>query len=377
MAGRGIRLVHVSSLAAMGPSCAGMPLTEDAEPHPLTHYGKSKLEAERLVRDLAPDAVIVRPPVVYGPRDTDVFQLLKSISKGLVLEISGGERWFSAIYVKDLVKGLLAALGTPCAAGRSYFLAHAKPLSWGQLGASAARIMHRTPRVVAVPFEVANAVGACAEIWARMTGKPGIISREKIAEARCMAWTRDGGATQELLCSAHTSTKGIGGDPGVVQGGGLADVLKTDTRFWAVDKIILAYFGFAVVLIVGWWSKLPDALPLLAANVLVGASIVYQVAAQPDFVDLPQLVSAALRGLLLQRDGALYPGDTEYGCRPIPGGSGLPDLGRSSIGLAGAGAHAGADRISANCLHAFCPGSALRRVGPVALGAAGNYGDIS
>ena len=109
IAGRDVRLVHVSSLAAIGPSTAGIPVGEDAEPHPLTHYGKSKLEAERVVRDLLPDAVIVRPPVVYGPRDTDVFQLLKSISRGLVLEIAGGERWFSAIYVKDLVEGLLAA----------------------------------------------------------------------------------------------------------------------------------------------------------------------------------------------------------------------------------------------------------------------------
>ena len=92
-----------------GPPRPECRLAEDAEPHPLTHYGKSKLDAEQVVRDLAPDAVIVRPPVVYGPRDTDVFQLLKSISKGLVLEIAGGERWFSAIYVKDLVDGLLAA----------------------------------------------------------------------------------------------------------------------------------------------------------------------------------------------------------------------------------------------------------------------------
>ena len=73
-----------------------------------------------------PDAVIVRPPVVYGPRDTDVFQLLKSISKGLVLEIAGGERWFSAIYVEDLVEGLLAAARAPGAAGRAYFLAHSE-----------------------------------------------------------------------------------------------------------------------------------------------------------------------------------------------------------------------------------------------------------
>jgi membrane-associated phospholipid phosphatase len=52
---------------------------------------------------------------------------------------------------------------------------------------------------------------------------------------------------------------------------------KLDTRFWAVDKIILAYFAASVVLILGWWSALPDALPLLAANLIGGALIVYQV----------------------------------------------------------------------------------------------------
>jgi nucleoside-diphosphate-sugar epimerase len=206
MRGRGMRLVHVSSLAAMGPSAPGAPLAEDAEPHPFTHYGKSKLLAEGVVRELAPDAAIVRPPVVYGPRDTDVFQLLKSISRGLVLEIAGGERWFSAIYVKDLVEGLLAAARAPRAGGRAYFLAHAKPVSWRQLGASAARIMARTPRVVTVPFAVAHAVGAGAELWARLCGKPGIVSREKIAEARCMAWTCDTArAADELGFVAPTS----------------------------------------------------------------------------------------------------------------------------------------------------------------------------
>jgi membrane-associated phospholipid phosphatase len=57
----------------------------------------------------------------------------------------------------------------------------------------------------------------------------------------------------------------------------LADLLKDDTRFWAVDKVILTYFAGSVVLILGWWSTLPDALPLLAANLIGIASIVYQV----------------------------------------------------------------------------------------------------
>ncbi len=205
LAGTGVRFVHVSSLAAIGPAQDGIALTEDAAPHPLTHYGKSKLEAERVVRELAPGAVIVRPPVVYGPRDTDVFQLLKSISRGIVVEIAGGERWFSAIYVEDLVDGLLAAVASPCAGGRSYFLAHAQPASWGVLAAAAARIMGCKPKTVRLPVSVANAVGACAELWARVTGKPGIISREKVAEACCLAWTCDPGrAARELEFVAAT-----------------------------------------------------------------------------------------------------------------------------------------------------------------------------
>ena len=78
--GRPIRLVHVSSMAAAGP---GKALVEDAEPRPVSHYGCSKLEAERVVRALLPEAVIVRPPVVYGPRDADVYQILKSVAKGI------------------------------------------------------------------------------------------------------------------------------------------------------------------------------------------------------------------------------------------------------------------------------------------------------
>jgi nucleoside-diphosphate-sugar epimerase len=189
LAGRAVRLVHVSTLAAIGPSSDGTPVDEDAQQRPLTHYGKSKLEAERTVRALAPDAVIVRPPVVYGPRDTDVFQILRSISKGWVLEIGGGERWFSAIYVGDLVQGLLAASRGP--GGRTYFLAHPKPVSWSELSATAARIMARRPRVVRVPPVVAWAVGLGAEVWSHVTRKPGIISREKVAEARCKWWTCD------------------------------------------------------------------------------------------------------------------------------------------------------------------------------------------
>src|SRR5262249_685177 len=116
VADRAIRLIYVSSLAAARPSPHATPLTEHDTPPPLTNYGKTKLEADRIVRQLVPGGVIVRPPVVYGPRDTGVFTVLKSISRGILLQIAGGERWFSHIYVHDLVEGLLMIANTPAAA---------------------------------------------------------------------------------------------------------------------------------------------------------------------------------------------------------------------------------------------------------------------
>jgi nucleoside-diphosphate-sugar epimerase len=199
MEGHPARLVHVSSLAAVGPSSDGSPVDEDAPPAPFTNYGKSKLDGERAAR-AREGTVIVRPPVVYGPRDTDVLQLLRTISRGYVLEIAGGDRWFSAIYVKDLVTGLIAAAENSAAAGRTYFLTYAQPHTWNDLAVAAADIMGTHPRVLRVPYGIARSVGFAAELWSRFTGKPGIISREKVSEARCTHWT----------CSPHRAAGELG-----------------------------------------------------------------------------------------------------------------------------------------------------------------------
>jgi nucleoside-diphosphate-sugar epimerase len=190
-AGRPLRFVHVSSLAAVGPALDGKPVSEDSVPHPISHYGRSKLEGERLVRRFLPDAVVVRPPVVYGPRDRGVFQLLKPIARGIAVEIAGGDRWFSSIFVRDLVEGLMAAARAKQAAGRTYFLAHPKAATWNDLQTAAARIVGRRLRVIRVPIAVAHLAGRCSEAWSRASRKPGIISRDKVADAVCRYWTCD------------------------------------------------------------------------------------------------------------------------------------------------------------------------------------------
>jgi nucleoside-diphosphate-sugar epimerase len=212
LAGRDVRLVHVSSQAAAGPADAGQagspptPLDEDADPHPVSIYGRSKLEGERAVRALKPDTVVVRPPVVYGPRDTDVFRLLKSVSRGWSVEIGAGESWFSAVYIHDLLDGLIRAAAADAPTGRTYFMAHPKPNSWAAFAATAARIMRVQPRTVRVPLSAAYALGYCAEIWAQASRRPGILSRDKIAEAQHRYWVCDSSrAAVELGWHATTS----------------------------------------------------------------------------------------------------------------------------------------------------------------------------
>jgi membrane-associated phospholipid phosphatase len=50
-----------------------------------------------------------------------------------------------------------------------------------------------------------------------------------------------------------------------------------DTRFWPVDKVILVYFVFTTILILGWWNRLPDSGWHLLAHLAAAALIVYQV----------------------------------------------------------------------------------------------------
>ena len=52
---------------------------------------------------------------------------------------------------------------------------------------------------------------------------------------------------------------------------------RGNSGFWPVDKIILAYFGFASVLILGWWSSVPYAAALLLWHGAGGFLVVFQV----------------------------------------------------------------------------------------------------
>ena len=89
------RFVFVSSLSAREPK--------------LSAYGVSKAKAETVVEASGLDWSIVRPPAVYGPRDTEMFELFRTARSGFVPLPPRGAT--SIIHVEDLAR-LLVALTT-------------------------------------------------------------------------------------------------------------------------------------------------------------------------------------------------------------------------------------------------------------------------
>jgi dihydroflavonol-4-reductase len=187
------RFVYVSSLAASGPGPDGRAINESDPPRPLTWYGESKLEAERIARRYGAriPVTIVRPPPVFGPRDEDVYQFFKAVRRGIIPSAGARDSRASFLYVEDLAETLVRAAGTDGAAGKTYFLASAACMEWRDFGARAAVAMGRRAVFISVPYWALAAVIHVREAVTALTGKPSILNRQKLPEYRHPYWCCD------------------------------------------------------------------------------------------------------------------------------------------------------------------------------------------
>ncbi len=187
------KFILVSSLAAAGPSDDGTPVKDTDEPRPVSDYGKSKLlaEEEALKYKNRFPVVIFRPSVVYGPRDADMFELFRWASKGLMLDISGGDRFIAPTYVEDLASALLLAMEKKTGSGSIYFVSGSRPYSWAEFRERLLSTGRVSARNVKIPYWAAYMVGLGSEIWGLAAGKPALTNRQKIREAAQKYWICD------------------------------------------------------------------------------------------------------------------------------------------------------------------------------------------
>jgi len=195
------KFVLVSSQAAAGPSLDGRPVKNSDTPHPVSDYGRSKLLAENEAhrfKDHLP-IVILRPSVVYGPRDSDMFELFRWASRGLTLEMTGGERLLNLCYVDDLTAALLLSAEQNTQSGSVYFVAENRPYSWSEVRTLLLATGPVKARTIKIPYGAAYLIGLASEFGSLISRRPALTNRQKMREAAQRYWICDVDKTENDL----------------------------------------------------------------------------------------------------------------------------------------------------------------------------------
>ena len=185
------RLVLVSSMAAGGPSAPGRPLTGAEPARPVTAYGRSKLAAEELVRAGGVPWTILRPPMVYGPRDREVLKVFRFARLGIAPVFGEGTQELSAVHGADLARALVASATAERAIGRLYYACHPETFTSTAFVRSVAATLGRPVRVIRVPHRLGSAALWLTGAAARLIGRPTIFTADKANEFFQPAWTGD------------------------------------------------------------------------------------------------------------------------------------------------------------------------------------------
>jgi len=185
------RVMITSSLTACGPSLDGTPCTESTPEHPITAYGRSKLAEEQLAKkymDRLP-ITIIRPPAVFGPRDTETYLIFKTYKYGLMTLIGFNKKELSLVYVSDLVNGIFLASQSEKAIRQIYFIASEEINNWPEVGGFISKAMKRGALNVRLPHLLVYTVAAFAQFFAIFSSKPATFNLEKARDFVQKDWT--------------------------------------------------------------------------------------------------------------------------------------------------------------------------------------------
>lgn len=190
-AGDGLeRFLLVSSQSVAGPAAPdGRPVTEGERPDPASAYGVSKLRAEELtllLRGRLP-VVVIRPPAVYGPRDTAIHKVFAAVKRHVLPVLRRGGR-FTLVYVEDLARAVHLALVEPRALGEVYFVGEPEATDYVEVGECVERALGTWAWTVSPPFFVLDAGAIVSETLGILTRSVPLLTREKLREIRAGDW---------------------------------------------------------------------------------------------------------------------------------------------------------------------------------------------
>lgn len=169
------RFIFVSSLHVNGAVSPSIPFNEENKPSPQSPYATSKLEAEQYLNNVAKNTnmeiVIIRPPLVYGPKvKANFLSLLKLTRFGLPLPVGLLNNKRSMISVNNLVNFIICCIEHSNAANETFLISDDNDISTKELFAKLIKLFNKRLLFFPVPPRVLYILGI-------LLGKKDIVDR--------------------------------------------------------------------------------------------------------------------------------------------------------------------------------------------------------
>lgn len=212
------RLVHVSSVAAGGPTPTPEPRDPALPDAPVTRYGRSKLAGERVALEAAGDlsVAVLRPPSLYGPRDRETLPLYRTARFGLRVSISGGVTHASLLHARDCSAAIVTLVEADVRSGRVYPVDDGVAHEVAAVTRTIAAAVRPRTLALRVPFGLLSPVAGLGEVVSRMTGGTFLVDRDKLAEFAGPCW----------VVGHDAITRDLGWRPSVVLADGIAETAR-------------------------------------------------------------------------------------------------------------------------------------------------------
>jgi uncharacterized protein YbjT (DUF2867 family) len=161
------KMVHISAIGA------------DANSE--SDYSQTKAQGEAGVLAHMPDAIILRPSVVFGTEDEFFNRFAGMTRMGPVLPLVGAETKFQPVHVDDVAKATELAVTTDVAAG-VYELGGPDVASLRDLMGTMLGIIRRRRLVLNMPFFAARIMAFCFEMGGKLTFgiAPALVTRDQV-----------------------------------------------------------------------------------------------------------------------------------------------------------------------------------------------------
>lgn len=187
------RFVFVSSLAAIGPIAynAESAIDENTPYAPVTSYGRSKRDAEQMIKDnfsKFPISVF-RPTAVYGPREKDLFILFDTLNKGLDPYIGRKPQKLSFVYVKDLVQVLLQGCIVEQDCLQFYNISDGNAYSRFAMAEIFKEVFSKKPLRLFIPYSVVSLFAKLSAFIYKGSTKTPTIYPERLGELTAENWS--------------------------------------------------------------------------------------------------------------------------------------------------------------------------------------------